>query len=147
MSFVATQAYTRPAGYQSWAAGDTWNTPAHASLLVGVPASTELVVDVTDAGATGSTTATITIDAYEIPRHGVDTDIAGPYPVVLVIGTLSAEQVTTLKDTGTATSRWTRLGLLRPVRSRIRRGIVVDRAVGGRQRLGPYHLRQPPCPS
>ncbi len=100
MSFVATQAYTAPAGYQSWAVGDTWNTPDHASLLVKVPASTGLVVDVTDPKAPGSTTATITIDAYEIPQHGVDTDIPGPYPVVLVIGALSAEQITTLKDNG-----------------------------------------------
>jgi hypothetical protein len=30
MSFVATQPFTAPAGYQSWAAGDTWNTPTPA---------------------------------------------------------------------------------------------------------------------
>lgn len=38
LSFVATQPYTAPAGYQSWAVGDTWATPAHASLLTVVPA-------------------------------------------------------------------------------------------------------------
>lgn len=100
MTFVATQPFTAPAGYQDWAVGDTWNTPDHASLLIGVPASTGLVVDVTDPGAPGSTMATITIDSYEIPQRGVDTDIPGPYPVVLVIGALSAEQVTTLQGNG-----------------------------------------------
>jgi hypothetical protein len=100
MSFVATQAFTAPSGYQSWAVGDTWNTPDHASLLVVVPASTQLVVEVTDPGAAGSTTATITIDDYEIPQQGVDTDIPGPYPSILVVGSLSAEQVTTLKSNG-----------------------------------------------
>ena len=99
-SFVATQAYDAPAGFQSWAVGDSWSTPAHASLLVVVPASTALVVDVTDPGAAGSTTATITIDAFEVPQHGVDTDIPGPYPSVLVVGGLSAEQVSTLKANG-----------------------------------------------
>jgi hypothetical protein len=100
MSFVATQAFTAPAGYQSWAVGDTWNTPDHASLLVVVPATTQMVIDVTDPGAAGSTTATITLDDFQVPKQGTDTDIAGPYPVVLVVGSLSAEQVTTLKDNG-----------------------------------------------
>jgi glucuronyl esterase-like protein len=98
--FVATQPYTAPAGYQSWAVGDTWNTPAHASLLVVVPATTQMVIDVTDPGAAGSTTATITLDDFQVPTRGVDTDIAGPYPAVLVVGSLSAEQVTTLKNNG-----------------------------------------------
>jgi hypothetical protein len=100
LNFVATQPYAAPAGFQSWAVGDTWNTPAHASLLVVIPAHTRMVVDVTDPGAAGSTTATIMLDAFEVPQHGVDTDIAGPYPVVLVVGGLSAEQVTTLKGNG-----------------------------------------------
>jgi hypothetical protein len=100
MGFVATQPYAAPAGYQSWAVGDTWNTPAHASLLQVIPASTQMVIDVTDPGAAGSTTATMTLDDFQVPTHGVDTDIAGPYPVVLVVGSLSAEQVTTLKDNG-----------------------------------------------
>ncbi|MBV9447043.1 MAG: hypothetical protein JO345_14265 [Streptosporangiaceae bacterium] len=100
LNFVATQPYTAPAGFQSWAVGDSWNTPAHASLLVVVPAHTQLAVDVTDPGAAGSTTATIMIDSFEVPRHGVDTDIPGPYPSVLVVGGLSAEQVTTLKQDG-----------------------------------------------
>ncbi|HEX6525742.1 MAG TPA: hypothetical protein VF070_37870 [Streptosporangiaceae bacterium] len=100
LNFVATQPYTAPAGFQSWAVGDTWNTPAHASLLVVVPAHTQLAVDVTDPGAAGSTTATIMIDAFEVPKHGVDTDIPGPYPSVLVVGGLPAEQVTTLKANG-----------------------------------------------
>jgi len=97
MSFVATQPFTAPAGYQSWAVGDTWNTPDHASLLVQVPATTQLVVNITDPLATGSTTATITIDDYAIPQ---DTGIPGPYPCVLVVGALSAEQVTTLVASG-----------------------------------------------
>jgi hypothetical protein len=100
LSFVATQPYTAPAGFQSWAVGDTWSTPAHASLLVVIPAHTRMVVDVTDPGAAGSKTATIMLDAFEVPQYGVDTDIAGPYPVVLVVGGLSAEQVTTLKRNG-----------------------------------------------
>ncbi|HEY3867720.1 MAG TPA: hypothetical protein VGM10_05200 [Actinocrinis sp.] len=100
MSFVATQAFTAPSGYQSWAVGDSWSTPSHAGLLVAVPASTQMVIDVTDPAAAGSTTATITLDAFEVPQHGADTDIAGPYPSVLVVGSLSAEQVSTLKASG-----------------------------------------------
>jgi hypothetical protein len=100
LSFVATQAYTAPAGFQDWAVGDTWNTPAHATLLQVTPAHTQMVIDVTDPGAPGSTTATITLDDFQVPKHGVDTDIPGPYPSVLVVGGLSAEQVTTLKANG-----------------------------------------------
>jgi hypothetical protein len=100
MSFVATQPYTAPAGFQSWAAGDTWQTPAHASLLVAVPATTQMVIDVTDPGAAGKTTTTIKLDNFQVPRQGTDTDIPGPYPSVLVVGGLSAEQVTTLKANG-----------------------------------------------
>jgi hypothetical protein len=100
MSFVATQAYTAPAGYQSWAVGDTWNTPPHNSLLTVIPAHSGMVIDVTDLAAPGSTTATITLDDFQVPQHGVDTDILGPYPAVLVVGSLSAEQVTTLKSNG-----------------------------------------------
>lgn len=100
MDFVAMQPYTAPMGYQSWAVGDTWNTPAHAGLLTVVPATTAMVVDVTDPGAAGSTTATIKLDAFEVPQRGVDTDIAGPYPSVLVVGGLSAQQVATLKANG-----------------------------------------------
>jgi hypothetical protein len=98
-SFVATQPFTAPAGYQSWAVGDTWNTPDHASLLIQVPATTQLVVNITDPNASGSTTATITIDDYEIPTYE-DTGIPGPYPSVLVVGALSAEQVSTLVASG-----------------------------------------------
>lgn len=100
LSFVATQPYTAPAGYQSWAVGDTWATPAHASLLTVVPAHTGMVIDVTDPGAPGNTTATITLDDFQVPARGADTDIPGPYPAVLVVGSLSAEQVSTLKATG-----------------------------------------------
>jgi hypothetical protein len=100
LDFVATQPYNAPAGFQSWAVGDTWNTPAHASLLIVIPAHTRMVVDVTDPGAAGSQTATIMLDSFAAPQHGVDTDIAGPYPAVLVVGGLSAEQVTTLKANG-----------------------------------------------
>src|SRR5215471_5990608 len=100
LDFVATQPYNAPAGFQSWAIGDTWSTPAHASLLVVIAAHTRMVVDVTDPGAAGTTTATIKLDAFEAPQHGVDTDIPGPYPSVLVVGGLSAEQVATLKANG-----------------------------------------------
>lgn len=100
MSFVATQAYTAPAAFQDWAVGDTWNTPAHASLLQVIAAHTQMVIDVTDPGAAGKTTATITLDDFQVPTRGVDTDIPGPYPSVLVVGGLSAEQVTTLKASG-----------------------------------------------
>jgi hypothetical protein len=100
MSFVATTAYTAPAGFQSWAVGDSWSTPAHASLLTVTPAHTSMVVDVTDPGAAGSTTATIKIDGFSVPVQGTDTAIAGPYPSVLVVGSLSAEQVATLKANG-----------------------------------------------
>ena len=100
MSFVATQPFNAPAGFQSWAVGDTWNTPSHASLLSVVPATTQMVIDVTDPGAAGSTTATMTLDDFQVPKQGVDTDIAGPYPSVLVVGSLSAEQVSTLKSSG-----------------------------------------------
>ena len=100
LSFVATQPYEAPAGFQSWAVGDTWSTPAHASLLTVIPAHTRMVVDVTDPGAAGTKTATIMLDSFVVPQHGVDTDIAGPYPSVLVVGGLSAEQVATLKANG-----------------------------------------------
>jgi hypothetical protein len=100
MSFVATQPYTAPAGFQSWAVGDSWSTPAHASLLRVIPATTQMVIDITDPAAAGSTTATMTLDDFQVPKQGVDTDIAGPYPSVLVVGGLSAEQVTTLKQNG-----------------------------------------------
>jgi hypothetical protein len=100
MSFVATQPYTAPAGFQSWAVGDTWTTPSHASLLQVTPATTQMVIDITDPGAAGNTTATMTLDDFQVPKQGVDTDIAGPYPSVLVVGSLSAEQVTTLKQNG-----------------------------------------------
>jgi hypothetical protein len=58
-----------------------------------------LVVNITDPSATGSTTATITIDDDAIPTYK-DTGIPGPYPCVLVVGALSAEQVTTLVSNG-----------------------------------------------
>jgi hypothetical protein len=35
-----------------------------------------------------------------VPVQGTDTDLPGPYPSVLVVGSLSAEQVTTLKANG-----------------------------------------------
>lgn len=100
MSFVATQPYTAPTGFQSWAAGDSWSTPDHASLLVQVPATTRMVINVTDPNAAGSTTATISLDDLQVPKQGADTGIPGPYPAVLVIGSLSSEQVTTLKNNG-----------------------------------------------
>jgi hypothetical protein len=100
LSFVATQPYVAPAPFQSWDVGDTWNDPDHATLLQVNPAHTQVVVDVTDPAATGSTTATITLDSLVVPQQGVDTDIAGPYPSVLVVGGLSAEQVATLKANG-----------------------------------------------
>ncbi|MBO0833319.1 MAG: hypothetical protein J2P29_15260, partial [Actinobacteria bacterium] len=100
MSFVATQPFSPPAPFQSWAVGDTWSTPDHASLLQVIPATTQMVIDITDPGAAGSTTARMTLDDFQVPTEGVDTDIPGPYPAVLVVGGLSAEQVTTLKNNG-----------------------------------------------
>jgi hypothetical protein len=100
LTFVATQPYNPGGTFQSWAVGDTWNTPAHASLLVVNPAHTTMVVDVTDPGANASTTATIRLDSFVVPQQGVDTDIAGPYPSVLVVGGLSSQQVATLKANG-----------------------------------------------
>ena len=100
LSFVATQPYNPGGTFQSWAVGDTWSTPAHASLLTVNPAHTQMAVDVTDPAATGSTTATIQLDSFVVPRQGVDTAIPGPYPSVLVVGGLSAQQVATLKANG-----------------------------------------------
>jgi hypothetical protein len=100
--FVAPAPYDAPEGFQDWAAGDTWADPDHRQLLTTTPAHTRTVVRVTDPGAPGSTTATIRLDAFEVPEQGVDTDIAGPYPVVLVVGGLPAQQVTTLKRNGYA---------------------------------------------
>jgi hypothetical protein len=102
LSFVAAAAYDAPAGFQDWDVGDTWNDPDHQTLLVTIPASVRTVVDVTDPAAPGKTTATIKLSAFEVPKQGTDTDLAGPYPVVLVVGSLSAEQVTTLKRNGYA---------------------------------------------
>ncbi len=102
LDFVATQAYDAPGGFQDWDAGDTWNDADHSTLLVRNPASTRMVVTVTDPGAPGSKTARIRLDGFEVPRQGVDTDLPGPYPAVLVVGTLPAEQVTTLKRNGYA---------------------------------------------
>lgn len=102
LDFVATEAYDAPDGFQDWDAGDTWNDADHATLLVHHPASTQMVVTVTDPGAPGNTTATIKLDGFAVPQQGVDTDLPGPYPAVLVVGTLPAEQVTTLKRNGYA---------------------------------------------
>jgi len=102
LTFVATAAYDAPSGFQDWDVGDTWNDTDHRQLLVTIPATTRTVVDVTDPGAPGQTTATFRLSALQVPQPGVDTDIPGPYPVVLVVGTLPAEQVTTLKHDGYA---------------------------------------------
>lgn len=102
LSFVNPAAYDAPTGFQDWDAGDTWNDADHRQLLIMVPATTRTVVDVTDAGAPGRTTATFRLSGFEVPQQGTDTDLPGPYPVVLVVGTLSAQQVTTLKRNGYA---------------------------------------------
>ncbi|MBO0868452.1 MAG: hypothetical protein J2P15_07790, partial [Micromonosporaceae bacterium] len=102
LDFVATQAYDAPSGYQDWDVGDSWTDADHASLLVHTPASTRTVVNISDPGAPGNKTATIQLDGFEVPQQGVDTDLPGPYPAVLVVGTLPAEQVTTLKRNGYA---------------------------------------------
>src|SRR5262245_6964199 len=65
LSFVATQAYDAPGAFQDWDAGDTWTDADHASLLVHTPASTRTVVNITDPGAPGNTTATIRLDGFE----------------------------------------------------------------------------------
>lgn len=57
-------------------------------------------VQVTDPDAPGATTARITISSIEAPVQGVDTDLPGPYPAVLVVGRLSNQQVATLKANG-----------------------------------------------
>jgi hypothetical protein len=102
LDFVAQAAYTAPAGFDGWAAGDSWSTPSHQRLLTTTPAHQRTVVTVTDPGAPGKTTATIRLDGFEVPQQGVDTDLPGPYPAVLVVGGLSTEQVTTLKRNGYA---------------------------------------------
>jgi hypothetical protein len=102
LSFVAAAPYDAPAGFQDWDIGDTWNDIDHRTLLVIIPATTRTVVDVTDPGAPGTTTATFRLSGFEVPQQGIDTDIPGPYPAVLVVGTLPAQQVTTLKRNGYA---------------------------------------------
>src|SRR5205085_10179794 len=71
--------------------GHKHQTPENGSVfrqvpVPAVPARPRMVVDVTDPGAAGSTTATIMLDAFQVPRRGVDTDIAGPYPAARVVG-------------------------------------------------------------
>ncbi|HZM84737.1 MAG TPA: hypothetical protein VFC19_54135 [Candidatus Limnocylindrales bacterium] len=102
LSFVASAPYDAPEGFQDWDTGDTWNDADHRTLLMVVPATTRTVVDVSDPGATGRTTATFRLRGFEVPQQGADTDIPGPYPVVLVVGTLPTQQVTTLKRNGYA---------------------------------------------
>ena len=46
--------------------------------------------------------ANIKLDSVQVPVCGIDTDIIGPYPVVIVIGRLPEEQVLTLKQNGYA---------------------------------------------
>ncbi|MDR0905003.1 MAG: hypothetical protein LBN00_02305 [Oscillospiraceae bacterium] len=58
----------------------------------------EVLVDVTDNGKT----AVIKLDAFDVPAFGADTQIAGPYPAVVCVGGLPAEQVATLKQNGYA---------------------------------------------
>ncbi|WNB86066.1 hypothetical protein [Cellulomonas sp. ATA003] len=98
--FVAEAAYDAPDGYPDWAAGDTWDD--HRDLLTVTPATARTEVRVSDPEAPGATTASIRLDAFEVPVQGVDTDLPGPYPVVLTVGGLSAQQVTTLKANGYA---------------------------------------------
>jgi hypothetical protein len=48
LSFVTQVAYDSPPGFQDWDVGDTWNDEDHRTLLITVPATTRMVVDVTD---------------------------------------------------------------------------------------------------
>jgi hypothetical protein len=80
---------------------DNWGGwDSHRDLLITIPAHirTDEYVAVTHKGKT----AEIKLDALEVPVFGIDTDISGPYPAVIVIGGLSSEQVKTLKTNGYA---------------------------------------------
>jgi hypothetical protein len=72
----------------------------HQELLITVPAHTRK--DVLIAVSDGSKTAEFKLDALEAPVWGVDTEHLPPYPVLIVIGGLPAEQVRTLKKSGYA---------------------------------------------
>jgi hypothetical protein len=80
---------------ESWGSWDN-----HKELLLTIPEHmrTDIVVRVTHQGRE----ADIKLDALEVPVRGLDTDIKGPYPVVIVIGRLAEEQVLTLKQNGYA---------------------------------------------
>lgn len=80
---------------------DAWGSwDGHQELLITIPAHTRIdsVVTVTVDGRT----ADIKLDAVTVPVQGVDTALCGPYPAMIVIGGLSAEQITTLKQNGYA---------------------------------------------
>ncbi len=72
----------------------------HKDLLVTTPAHqrTDYVVTV----AAGGKNTEFKIDELDVPVYGTDTQIKGPYPVVIVIGMLSSEQVKTLMQNGYA---------------------------------------------
>ncbi len=72
----------------------------HRDLLLTVPAHirSDILVAVADVGKT----AEFKLDALETPVEGIDTEYSPPYPVLIVIGGLPAEQVRTLKKCGYA---------------------------------------------
>jgi len=59
---------------------------------------TTYYVDIADNG----TSASIKLDAFRVPVEGVDTNLKGPYPVVISIGALPEEQIVTLLSCGYA---------------------------------------------
>ena len=80
---------------------DQWGSwSENEELLITIPAHTR--IDSFVAVTLGDKTAEIKLDALEVPEKGVDTELDGPYPAVIVIGGLPAEQIKTLKENGYA---------------------------------------------
>jgi hypothetical protein len=80
--------------------GEWGSWEEHSDMLMTIPAHTrrDAYVSVADKGGT----AEIRLDALEIPVKGLDTELDGPYPALIVIGGLPPEQVKTLKARGYA---------------------------------------------
>lgn len=80
---------------------DEWGSWGdHEELLITIPA--HIRTDTFVAVALGDKTGEIKLDALEVPEKGADTQLDGPYPAVIVIGGLPAEQIKTLKENGYA---------------------------------------------
>lgn len=80
---------------------ETWGTwEAHRDLLITIPAHTRIDSFIT-VMAEGRE-AEIKLSAVEVPVKGTDTALDGPFPAMIVIGGLSKEQITTLKQNGYA---------------------------------------------